>query len=297
MTIVVQSPGMFTTVQDLGRPGHGVHGVSRAGAADPLALRIGNRILGNDDNAAALEMTLLGGTFTFPDGARIALTGGRPASLPSYECIEVQPGQTLRIGPLESGARCYLCVRGGIDAPLTAGSASTHVLSGLGGQALKKGDVLAVKNSANVPTIKTIPNELKTYSRLLRVTRGPQASQFDEATFYDNEYTVSPDSNRMGLRLEGPPVPCPQHGRMITEGVPLGAIQIPANGQPIILFVDQQTTGGYPKIANIITADIPSTAQLRPGDHVRFRLVTNEEAQTELRRQEQLLNQQLLNQQ
>ena len=98
MTIVVQSPGMFTTVQDLGRPGHGVHGVSRAGAADPLALRIGNRILGNDDNAAALEMTLLGGTFIFSDGAQIVLTGGRPGGLPSYEYIEVQRGQTLQIG-------------------------------------------------------------------------------------------------------------------------------------------------------------------------------------------------------
>ena len=291
MTILVESAGMLTTVQDLGRPGHGIQGISRAGAADPLALRIGNRILGNPDNAAALEMTLLGGTFTFPAGARIALSGGRPAALPNYEVIEVEPGKPLRIGPLETGARCYLCVRGGIDAPLVAGSASTHVLSGLGGQPLRKGDVLAIGKSANHSTHKTVPPELTSYSRLLRVTRGPQASQFEESTFYDSEYTISPDSNRMGLRLEGPPVPCPQHGQMITEGVPLGAIQIPASGQPIILFVDQQTTGGYPKIANIISADIPSTAQLRPRDRVSFRLVTNEEAQYELRHQEELLNQ------
>jgi len=291
MTILVQSPGMFTTVQDLGRPGHGVQGVSRAGAADPLALRIGNRLLGNADNAPALEMTLLGGTFQFPDGAQIVLTGGRPASLPAYEIIIAKPGETIRIGPLETGARCYLSVSGGIEVPLVAGSASTHTLSGLGGQPLKKGDTLPIGKTGKTPATKTLPAELKTYSTQLRVTRGPQADQFDEAAFYTSEYTVSQDSNRMGLRLEGPPVTGPQHGQMITEGVPLGAIQIPANGQPIILFVDQQTTGGYPKIANIITADIPSTAQLRPRDHIRFQLVTNQEAQAALRRQEELLNQ------
>lgn len=291
MTIIVQSPGMFTTVQDLGRPGYGIEGVSRAGAADPLALRIGNRILGNHDNAPALEMTLLGGTFTFPEGGQIALTGGRPAHLPSYQIIDVQPGETVRIGPLETGARCYLCIRGGIDAPLVAGSASAHVLSGLGGPPLKRGDILTSKHATNEPTNRQIPKPLTTYSNLLRVTEGPQASLCVRETFYNNEYTVSPDSNRMGLRLEGPSIAGAQHDRMITEGVPLGAIQIPANGQPIILFVDHQTTGGYPKIANVISADIPSTAQLRPRGRVRFRLVTNEQAQQLLRDQEALLNQ------
>jgi antagonist of KipI len=291
MTILVQSPGMFTTVQDLGRPGYGVQGVSRAGAADPLALRIGNRLLGNPDNTAALEMTLLGGTFLFPDGAQMALTGARSASLPNYEIINAKPGESIRVGPLETGARSYLCVSGGIDAPLVAGSASTHILSGLGGQPLKKGDILPIGKTRNPLTPKAIPAELTNYPTELRVTRGPQADQFDEGAFYANEYTVSQDSNRMGLRLEGPTISSPQHGQMITEGVPLGAIQIPANGQPIILFVDQQTTGGYPKIANVITADIPNTAQLRPRDHVRFQLVTNQEAQAALRRQEELLNQ------
>lgn len=291
MTILVLSPGMFTTVQDLGRPGHGVEGVSRAGAADPLALRIGNRLLGNPDNAAALEMTLLGGAFQFPDGARIVFTGGRLTSLPHYEIVEAKPGEIIRAGALETGARCYLCVSGGIDVPLVAGSASTHVLSGLGGQPLKKGDILPIGKTRNPPSIKALPAELTNYSTQLRVTRGPQADQFDEAAFYANEYTVSQDSNRMGLRLEGPAILSPGHGQMITEGVPLGAIQIPANGQPIILFVDQQTTGGYPKIANVITADIPNTAQLRPRGHVRFQLVTNQEAQAALCRQEELLHQ------
>jgi biotin-dependent carboxylase-like uncharacterized protein len=290
MNILVDSPGMFTTVQDLGRPGHGIEGVSRAGAADPLALRIGNRILGNSENSPALEMTLLGGTFTFPDGARIALTGARTAAVPCYEAIRIEPGQTLRIGPLEAGARCYLCVSGGIDAPRTAGSASTHVPSGLGPAPLKKGDTLTFLPSAHGETL-AVPAELTAYSKLLRVTRGPQSDQFAEETFYGNEYEVTTEANRMGLRLQGPPVENRQHGQMVTEGVPLGAIQIPANGLPIILFVDQQTTGGYPKIANIITADIPSTAQLRPRDRIRFQLVTPADARGALLLQEEQLQQ------
>ena len=164
MTILIQTPGILTTVQDLGRQGHGIQGVSRAGAADPLALRIGNRILGNIDNAAALEMTLLGGTFAFPDGARIALTGGRPAGLPTYEVSTVEPGQALRIGLIETGVRCYLCVSGGIAAPLVAGSASTHVLSGLGGAPLKKGDVLMIGKASDPPAHKLIPYGPKTRS-------------------------------------------------------------------------------------------------------------------------------------
>jgi len=291
MTIVVQSPGMFTTVQDLGRSRHGVQGVSRAGAADPLALRIGNRLLGNPDNTPALEMTLLGGSFEFPDGAQIVLTGARPAAHPVYQLIEINPGGTLRIGPLETGARCYLCIQGGIAVPLTAGSASAHILSGLGPPPLKKGDALAINAPQGKPIAKPVPAALTAYQKTLRVTRGPQAAQFDETAFYSAEFTVSTDSNRMGIRLEGPAVPTSQQGQMATEGVPLGAIQVPANGQPIILFVDQQTTGGYPKIANVITADIPSTAQLRPRDKIRFQLVTNLEAQTALRLQEELLNQ------
>ena len=291
MTILVHSPGMLTTVQDLGRPGHGIQGVSRAGAADPLALRLGNRLLGNPDNTPALEMTLLGGAFEFPNGAQIVLTGARPAAHPVNQLIEIKPGDTLRIGPLETGARCYLCVHGGIAVPLTAGSASTHVLSGLGPQPLKKGDILPINASFNEPIAKLVPTALAVHRKTIRVTRGPQAAQFDEADFYKAEFTVSTDSNRMGIRLEGPSIPNPQQGQMVTEGVPLGAIQIPANGQPIILFVDQQTTGGYPKIANVITADIPCTAQLRPRDQIRFQLVTNHEAQTALRLQEYLLNQ------
>ena len=289
MKIVIDNPGMFTTVQDLGRPGHGIDGVSRSGAADPLALRIANRLLGNNENTPALEMTLLGGTFTFPQGATIALTGGRLPALPMYRPFEILPGQTIRTGTLETGARSYLAVRGGIPAKLVAGSASTHVLSGLGGRPLRKGDVLPIGPSASAPKTNPVPNSLTTYNTTLRVTAGPQSSSFPATTFYHAEYLVSPDSNRMGLRLDGPAILSPNPGQMVTEGVPLGAIQLPPNGQPILLFVDQQTTGGYPKIANVITADIPSIGQLRPGDRVRFQLVSNAEAQRLLRRQQSLI--------
>ena len=289
MTILIQSPGLLTTIQDLGRPGHGIDGVSRAGAADPLALRLGNLLLGNPANSPALETTLLGGTYLFPEGATIALTGATPSALAPCEVHRIAPGQTIQLGPLTNGARCYLCVQGGIDVPKIANSASTHLLSGLGGGPLTKGAVLNIGPSTNKPQNIQIPPVLKTYTKTLRVTRGPQADQFESKLFYQTEYQVTQDTNRMGIRLAGPPVPTTHDSQMRTEGVPLGAIQIPANGQPIILFVDQQTTGGYPKIANVITADLPSLGQLRPGDTIHFEQVSPVEARRLLREQEALI--------
>ncbi len=290
MTILVQSPGLLTTVQDLGRPGHGIDGVSRAGAADPIALRLGNLLLGNPANTPALETTLLGGTYLFPDGATIALTGATPSALAPYEIHRIAPGQTIQLGPLTNGARCYLCVQGGIKTAKIANSASTHLLSGLGGGPLTKGAVLNIGPSTNKPQNIQIPPVLKTYTKTLRVTRGPQADQFESKLFYQTEYQVTQDTNRMGIRLAGSPIPTTHDSQMRTEGVPLGAIQIPANGQPIILFVDQQTTGGYPKIANVITADLPSLGQLRPGDTIGFEQVSPVEARRLLLEQEALIN-------
>lgn len=287
MRIVVTSPGMLTTIQDLGRAGHGIQGVSRAGAADALALRVGNRLLGNPEGAAALEMTLLGGTFAFPDGARIVLTGARPAAMPVYQRMEMAPGEECRLGAFVAGARCYLCVAGGIDAPLTAGSASTHLPSGLGPAPLRKGDTLRFHGGGAGSG--RVPEELTRYETRIRVTRGAQWAQCNEEVFYASEYEVTTEANRMGLRLAGPAAASGQNGQMVTEGVPLGAIQIPSNGQPILLFVDQQTTGGYPKIANVISADLPNVAQLRPRDRVRFQLVSPEEARRALLGQEELI--------
>jgi antagonist of KipI len=300
----VQEPGLLTTVQDLGREGFGPMGVSPSGAADPVSLRLGNRLAGNDDGAAALEMTLLGGTFLFPEGAVIALSGsdfgavldGEP--IPLWTSVAVRPGQTLRLGSTRSGARCYLCVGGGIAAKPFLGSASTHTLSGLGGhegRALRRGDTLRIGASPVPYRKRTVaPKALEKLvpRKVLRVTPGPQSDQFSEASrrlFYSGMYQVAEESNRMGLRLRGPAVPPPDGDEMITEGVALGAIQVPAGGQPILLFVEQQTTGGYPKIANVIAADLASVGQLRPRDQIRFECVALETARSLLEEQERLL--------
>jgi len=302
--IQVQEPGLFTTVQDLGREGFGPMGVSASGAADAISLRLGNRLVGNAEGTAGLEMTLLGGTFVFPDGAIVALTGsdfgatveGAQAAL--WTSMEMKPGQTLRLGPTRSGARCYLCVRGGIEVKLFLGSASTHVLSGLGGhqgRSLRKGDMLKIgpANGA-VPERRLSANALKHVlpRKVLRVTPGPQSDWFPEAAqrmFYESRYRVAEESNRMGIRLEGGAVPEGGGGKMISEGVSLGAIQVPDGGQPIILFVEQQTTGGYPKIANVISADFHCLGQLRPRDEIRFERVDWETARALLREQEEFL--------
>ena len=296
--IHVIAPGMFTTVQDLGRYGYGPLGVSPSGAADPISLRIGNLLVGNPESAPALEMTLLGGKFLFPEGALVALTGSDfGASIPMYTATVVAPGERLDIGPSKSGARSYLCVHGGIATKPLLGSASTHILSGLGGfegRALKKGDVLPVGSAHEAKPLTIAPDVLAKLQprKLLRATIAPQSAWFSESSirlFYGTTWRVTEDSNRMGLRLDGPELETPQHGQMISEGVSLGAIQIPASGRPIILFVEQQTTGGYPKIANIITADLASIGQLRPRDEIRFEQVTPETARALIREQEELL--------
>ena len=302
--IQVLAPGLLTTVQDLGREGFGPMGVSPSGAADPLALRVGNRLLGNTEGAAALEMTLLGGTFFFPQGGAIALTGSDfgttldNAPVPLWTSLPVKASQTLRCGPTRSGPRCYLCVHGGIVVKPFLGSASTHLLSGLGGfegRALRKGDVLDIGASPEAYRRRTLsPKALQKLAprKVLRVTPGPQSDWFPASShelFYASVYRVTEESNRMGLRLEGPPVAENSKGQMITEGVSLGAIQITAGGAPIILFVEQQTTGGYAKIANVISADLPSLGQLRPRDEIRFEQVDWETARSLLLEQGRLL--------
>jgi antagonist of KipI len=283
----VQSPGLLTTVQDLGRFGYGPLGVSPCGAADPVALRLGNRLVGNPDSAPALEMTLLGGTFQFPDGAEVAVTGS-DFGVPVWASRRIEPGETLVFGPTRGGARCYLCVRGGVAVPRFLGSASTQLAAGIG-RRLRAGDVLPIGETAGAfrPCAVYGPPVPR---KALRVTAGPQADWF-AADIRRAEYRVTENSDRAGLRLAGPPVEQLDPARtMITEGVPLGAVQVPPGGQPIILFVDQQTTGGYPKIANVIAADVASAGQLRPRDTIRFEPVSPAEARALLIEEERILN-------
>jgi len=319
--IRVCESGLFTTVQDLGREGFAFLGVSASGAADAISLRLGNRLLGNAEGAAGLEMTLLGGTFIFPEGVTGALTGSDFGATLDGERVDlwttfaVKPGQTLRLGPTCSGARCYLCVRGGIAVEPFLGSASTHILSGLGGlegRALRKGDVLhigAANGLARERRLSARAVKMAEPRKVLRVTPGPQSDWFDEASeplFYGSTYRVAEDANRMGLRLEGAAIPMPPDdtwpeetggnagptrgtGGMVSEGVTVGAVQVPEGGVPIILFVEQQTTGGYPKIANLISADFHSLGQLRPRDEIRFERVAWETARSLLSEQEELM--------
>ena len=249
-------------------------------------MRAGNLLVGNAEGAAALEMTLAGGTFEFEFRAVVALTGADfEASIPMWTAVEVQPGEQVRCGHARSGARCYLCVNGGIDVPLVLGSASTHLLTGLGGlegRALKRGDVLQTKwgSGAKAPRgLKPAPHPSN-----IRVTSPTNADSLCRSA-----WEVKEDSDRMGLRLRGPTLD--RHtGHMLTEGVPLGAVQVPPDGQPIILFVEHQTTGGYPKIANVISADFHAVGQLRPRDQVRFEQVSIDAALTLLEAQEEWLH-------
>jgi antagonist of KipI len=236
-------------------------------------------------------MTLTGGTFRFPQGATIALAGSDfGAGLPLWTACELPPGSTLRCGASLAGARCYLCVRGGIEVELFLGSASTHVLSGLGGRVVRKGDIFRIGPEPRARIRQVNPPALRklTPRKVLRATDGPQRDWFAQL-FYGSAYRVSEEANRMGLRLEGPALEMKNAGHMITEGVSLGAIQVAAGGQPIVMFVEQQTTGGYPKIVNVISADLASLGQLRPRDEIRFERVTFEEARDLIRKQEKLL--------
>jgi antagonist of KipI len=203
--------------------------------------------------------------------------------------VEIRAGTVVEMGSTRSGARCYLAVRGGIDVPKVMGSASVHVMTGVGGRPLRKGDVLPVGDAAvrrpRMAPAAGVPEFVR--GGLLRVTSGPQADWFG-GELYAAEYTVAEESNRMGLRLRGPAM-ASRPGHMLTEGVALGAIQVPPDGQPIILFVEHQTTGGYPKPANVISADFWRLGQLRPRDQVRFEQVTIEEALGLLQEQERWL--------
>jgi len=279
----------LTTVQDLGRPGYAHLGISASGAADALSMRAGNMLVGNPEGAAALEMTLAGGTFEFESRAVVALTGADfETSIPMWTAVWVKPGEQVRCGHARSGARCYLCVNGGIEVPLVLGSASTHLLTGLGGfegRALKRGDLLAGRTGLRPVRFRAQRGFGERSSPpIIHVTAPTNAH-----TLCHTSWEVREDSDRMGLRLHGPQLD--RHtGHMLTEGVPLGAVQVPPDGQPIILFVEHQTTGGYPKIANVISADFHAVGQLRPRDRVRFEQVSIDAALTLLRAQEEWLH-------
>ncbi len=284
--IRILAPGFLTTIQDIGRYGHAHQGISASGAADALALRAGNLLVGNAENAPALEMTLAAGDFEFQCDAVIALTGSDFGfAYPRWAPIEINAGAIVRGAGAKQGARAYLAVRGGIDAPLTLGSASAHLLTGVGGKALRKGETLRIgENAIRKPRPAAKNPPVWEGSATVRVTDGPQADWFSDE-LYRTSYMVAEECNRMGIRLTGQAMPSPAGG-MLTEGVALGAIQVPPDGQPIVLFVEHQTTGGYPKPANVISADFWRLGQMRPRDEVRFEKVSIDRALELLQAQE-----------
>ena len=293
--IRVLKPGMLTTVQDLGRRCFAHLGVSPAGAADSVALRIANLLVGNSENTAALECTLLGPILQFETKATVAITGSATSTgLPLYQTLEVPSGYRLEVGNLLTGARTYIAVRGGIAVPEVMNSASTLLPAAIGGylgRNLRAADILQIDERATDST-RTLKNRASYQKRVessIRVTETTQTDWFSAATikqFQGSTFALSEQADRAGIRLQGDAVRADRSSELITEGISLGAIQVPSDGQPIILFVDQQTTGGYPKIANVIAADLPRVGQLRPRDEIKFQFVSFAEAIDVLRHQE-----------
>ncbi len=280
--IEVLRAGLCDLVMDLGRPGLGALGVPVGGAADPAALAAANHLVGNNGSAAGLEVALSGPVLGFPAGAVAALTGARFAATRSSgaavawnETLVLAAGETLSLGQAQEGCRCWLALRGGLAVPQVMGSRSTFLPAGFGGhggRALQAGDALPCAPGAGEARLLRAHPPSSERDAPLRVVAGPQAGLFDNAglaAFFGHPYRVGPASDRRGLRLSGPAV-TPGRGEMASQGVLPGAIQVPPDGQPIILGWDGPVTGGYPVIAGVVAADLPRLAQLRPGDAVRF---------------------------
>ena len=292
MEMTVLSPGLLTTVQDLGRPGHRRQGVASGGAMDPFALQVANLLVGNAANAPALEFTLTGPRLKFSGDALIALCGGGFGDLPEWRLVRVRAGEEISLERNRVGCRGYLAVAGGLDVPPVLGGCGTDLRGGFGGhegRAFRAGDGLKVKRGVleahamrpDAMLHHFIAPEIRpAYSRspTVRVVRGAEGREFS-GEFFQYLFTVETHSDRMGLRLAGPQLERrTSAGEAISSPVAPGTIQVPLDGQPIVLMADAQTLGGYPKIAHAITVDLPLLAQLRPGDTVRFREIALDEA-------------------
>ena len=291
-SLEIVKPGLLTSIQDLGRFGHQALGVPVAGPMDGFSLRLANHLVGNDADAATLEVTLIGPEILFNAKTTVAIAGavfegtcdGR--AVPMGASFAVHPGQHLKFGRVVQGARAYLAIAGGILTETVLGSRATHLVSqmgGLTGRALSPGDRLPVlARPAARPLRKAFGLTLPTGGRArLRVMPGPQDDWFDAdalKALTAVSFRISPRSNRMGYRLEGPPLARAREDELISEPVGMGAIQVPGAGEPILLMADRQTAGGYPKIAHVISADLPMAGQLAPGDFLEFVLCTRQEA-------------------
>ena len=317
MGLKVLFPGAFSTIQDRGRYGYQALGVPVSGAMDMEAFLAANSLLGNGKNDAQIEMTLLGGTYTFDTPVSIALTGAdmspkkNGVPIPMWEAVDVLAGDTVSLGYAADGCRAYLAVAGGFDLPLVMGSRSTNVRCGIGGldgRQLRAGDhldfrtasgkrpgkgeepmtgdghmaagrmaeetagILAERSTGRLAAQKAAsPRYGSSFS--VRAMPGPQDDRFTKAgtdTFFSSVYTMQEGSDRMGIRLSGEKIESVSGTDILSDGTIFGSVQITSSGQPIVLMADRQTTGGYAKIATVLSADLPKLAQMKPGDTVRF---------------------------
>ncbi|WP_370447546.1 biotin-dependent carboxyltransferase family protein [Kitasatospora sp. SolWspMP-SS2h] len=279
--MLVVRAGYGATVQDLGRPGLAALGVGRSGAADRGALRLANRLVGNPEGAAGLEMPLGGVELEFGRTATCALAG---ADCPAWAAdrpvagntpFTVPAGTRLRLGTPGRGLRVYLAVRGGLDVPAVLGSRSTDTLAGLGPARLAAGRLLPVGTAATGwPAAEHAPRREPPGPVLLHVIPGPRDDWFTAAalrTLYGEPYTVTGDSDRVGMRLDGPALERARAGELPSEGMVAGALQVPPSGRPILFLADHPVTGGYPVVGVVRRADLDAAGQARPGDTLRFR--------------------------
>ncbi|MDR2046796.1 MAG: biotin-dependent carboxyltransferase family protein [Clostridiales bacterium] len=296
MGIFLTAVGPAATIQDAGRAGYAAFGFQTSGAMDKRAFNTANFLAGNDKDEAAIEMTLLGISGEFTSDAVIAFTGAdvspeiNGAPIPLYRAVAVKKGDVLKSGFAKNGCRAYLAVQGGFYLKKALGSYSTNIkckIGGYMGRPLKKEDLLyfntvtplasagfTAERYTEIPPAQTIP-------AVLRVVLGPQDDYFTEngiKTFLNSEYALTNDSDRMGIKLSGAAVESKNGADIISDGIPLGAVQIPSSGMPVIMAADRQTVGGYAKIATVISVDMPVIAQLKPGDSMRFSAVTPDEA-------------------
>jgi len=295
--LLVQEPGPLTTVQDLGRFGHLRVGIPTSGPMDRDVFVLGNRLVGNPDGAAGLECTLVGPRLELTDDRLVAVTGAEVAptlngaAIPAWQAVPAKAGDVLRLGPARSGVRAYLAIAGGLATPPVLGSRATYVrgrLGGLEGRALRKGDRLPLGAAAPGPARRVRAARVPAYGAEITVAviLGPQDDRFTVAgidAFLSGPYELLPQSDRMGARLKGPFIEHTRGHDIVSDGVPMGGIQVIGEGQPIVLLADRQSAGGYTKIATVCSFDLGRIAQLKPGGRLTFRRVTVAEAHAMLR--------------
>ncbi|WP_421378778.1 biotin-dependent carboxyltransferase family protein [Bacillus salacetis] len=302
MGFAVEKSGLLTTIQDSGRTGFRSIGMPVSGPMDKFAFRMANLAVGNEENEAALEVTLIGPVLHFTSDTVIAICGAAlNPSINNEQIVNNKPllihkGDVLRFGTASAGMRAYIAFKGGLKIDQQLGSSSTNTLAKVGGfkgRSLKAGDKIELntKSLIDEKVDWSLSSSLFSYleKRELRVLKNRQWDWFSEEAqtrFLSEKFTIQQDSDRMGYRLTGPALSLKKPQELLTEGIAMGSIQVPSSGQPIILMADSQPTGGYPKIANIISADLPIIAQLKPNETLTFKEVTLEAAYEALKKTE-----------